>query len=521
MEEVDVVVIGSGIGGLSCAAALARYGLTTAVCESHSVAGGSAHAFERKGYTFDSGPSFFSGLAEWPSPNPLAQVLRLADAKVDVTSYKSWVFYLPEGPFRVTADGKAYAAELRRVGGERAGKQWARLEALLAPLVGAAQALPPAALRFDLGALRTTAKYLPGVLSAGPLAALLQRPFADVMALAGVDDPFLRNMLDLECFVLSGVPSRGTITAEMAFIFSERNLPTATVDYPMGGAGAVVDALVESVERADGCSVHTNAHVEEVLMDGGRAAGVRLRGGRTLRARRAVVSNAPAWETSKLIAGSGAELARAGAKTAREKADLPKCASFMHLHAGIDAAGLPDDLECHHVIVNRWDGPGGVEEPQNVVIISIPSVFDPSLAPEGKHVVHVYTAGNEPYELWEGLERGSPEYEALKEERSQCLWEALERIIPDVRERAELALIGTPLTHERFLRRSGGSYGPAVEAGKAAFPGPGTDVEGLYCCGDSTLPGIGVPAVAASGLMAANTIADVDSHVALLEELGL
>lgn len=47
----------------------------------------------------------------------------------------------------------------------------------------------------------------------------------------------------------------------------------------------------------------------------------------------------------------------------------------------------------------------------------------------------------------------------VQEERSQCLWAALEKIIPDVRLRAELALVGTPLTHERFLRRYKGTYG--------------------------------------------------------------
>lgn len=452
------------------------------------------------------------------SPNPLAQVLRLAGEEVPVTSYKSWLFFLPEGEFRVTADGEAYAAELGRVGGPQTLRQWRRLERLLAPLVGVAGALPPAALRFDLGALQTTAKYLPKVLSAGPLAALLQRPFCDVMALAGVTDPFLRNMLDLECFVLSGVPARGTIAAEMAFIFSERNLPSATVDYPAGGAGAVVDALVRGVEKRGG-EVRTNAHVAAITADAasGRASGVRLKSGEHIRARRAVVSNASAWQTAELMRASGGEVAARARKTADEKASLPKCGSFMHLHLGIDAADLPEGLECHYVVVSSWD----VEAPQNVVVISIPSVFDPSLAPEGKHCVHAYTAGNEPYELWQGMDRKSEEYARLKEERSQCLWEALERVIPDIRARAELKMVGTPLTHERFLRRAGGSYGPAIEAGKAAFPGPGTDVEGLYCAGDSTLPGIGVPAVAGSGLMCANTIADVDKHKELLEELGL
>lgn len=68
----------------------------------------------------------------------------------------------------------------------------------------------------------------------------------------------------------------------------------------------------------------------------------------------------------------------------------------------------------------------------------------------------------------------------MQEERSQCLWAALEKVIPDVRQRAELAMVGTPLTHERFLRRFKGTYGPAISAREAAFPGPGTPLPGLY-----------------------------------------
>ena len=67
--------------------------------------------------------------------------------------------------------------------------------------------------------------------------------------------------------------------------------------------------------------------------------------------------------------------------------------------------------------MNDWTV--GIESPLNVIIISIPSVFDPSLAPSGCHTVHCYSAGNEQYELWEGMDRNSPEYKALKEERVQ------------------------------------------------------------------------------------------------------
>lgn len=68
-------------------------------------------------------------------------------------------------------------------------------------------------------------------------------------------------------------------------------------------------------------------------------------------------------------------------------------------------------------MVNDWAP--GVDAPQNVVLISIPSVLDPSLAPPGKHVLHAYTPGTEPYEIWAGLDRKSAAYRQLKAERSE------------------------------------------------------------------------------------------------------
>lgn len=57
----------------------------------------------------------------------------------------------------------------------------------------------------------------------------------------------------------------------------------------------------------------------------------------------------------------------------------------------------------HHIVVNTWQG--GVDQPQNVVLISIPSVMDPSMAPKGKHCLHAYLPATEPYSIWEGLDR--------------------------------------------------------------------------------------------------------------------
>ncbi len=509
-REVDVVVIGSGIGGLCCGSLLARYGYGVLVCESHSIPGGAAHSFERQGYTFDSGPSLYSGLSYSPSPNPLRQVLDALGVELPCVTYDTWGCYLPEAEFETAVGADQFCTILKQVQGETAVQQWRQLQAEMKPLAAAATALPPAALRLDWGAILTTGRFAPAMLPHILNVSRLTGPFSTVLNDV-VTDPFIKNWMNLLCFLLSGIPADGTSTAEIAFMFADWYRPGVKLDYPVGGSGGLVRALVKGLERWGG-SLQLNAHVDEIIVRNQQVQGVRLRDGETIRARRAVVSNTSSWDTLRLLPNE------AVSQTFRmERQQMPLCDSFMHLHLGIRGDNLPSGLPCHAIVVNHW----GLTDPQNVVLISIPSVLDPGLAPPGHHVIHAYTPATEPYELWQSLDRRGKAYQAFKQERSEVLWQALERCIPDIRSRCEVTLIGTPLTHERFLRRYRGSYGPAIRAGEAMFPGSLTPLKGLVCCGDCTFPGIGLPAVAASGLITANTLASVSDHLNLMTELGL
>lgn len=509
--DTEIIVIGSGIGGLSCAALLAKYGFEVLVCESHNIPGGAAHAFERNGYKFDSGPSLYSGLSYTPSPNPLRQVLDAIEVDLPCLNYDTWGCFLPEADFMTTVGADQFCQVLKDLRGAAAVTEWRTLQKLMAPFAAAAVSLPPAAVRLDWGALFTIGKFAPGLAKHAPNTLKLTGSF-DRLIKNIITDPFILNWLDLLCFLLSGLPASGTSAAEMAFMFADWYRPGVKLDYPIGGSGALVNALVTGLQQQGG-TLKLNAHVEQVLVEGDRAVGVRLRNGETIRARRAVISNASVWDTLKLLPQKALPQQYLAARQA-----TPECDSFMHLHLGIDAAGLPADLACHHIVVNDWQL--GVTAPQNVVLISIPSLLDPALAPPGKHAIHVYTPGNEPYDRWQDLDRRSDAYAQLKQERSAVMWQALERVIPDIHSRCELTLIGTPLTHERYLRRHRGSYGPAIPAGAGFFPSATTPLKGLLCCGDSTFPGIGLPAVAASGMIAANTIAPVDKHLAMLKSIG-
>ncbi|MBD1843157.1 NAD(P)/FAD-dependent oxidoreductase [Cyanobacteria bacterium FACHB-63] len=499
---IDVIVIGSGIGGLSCAAILARYGFKVLVCESHAIAGGAAQSFERKGFKFDSGPSLYSGMSYSPSPNPLRQVLDAIDEDIEWLNYETWGCCLPEGTFDTQVGASQFCEVLQQLRGESAVAEWRQLQTVMAPLSKAAIALPPAAVRYDLGAVLSVGQFLPAMLQHAIGFSKLTGAFAPVMDQV-ITDPFIRNWLDLLCFLLSGLPADSTNAAEVAFMFADWYRPDVKLDYPKGGSGAIVDALIRGLEKYGG-QIRLNAHVEKVLVENQKAIGVRLRNGEELRSRY-VVSNASIWDTLKLVDDFPKRFQA-------ERQAIPTCESFMHLHLGIDAQGL-DAIACHHIVVNDWSL--GITAPQNVVLISIPSLLDPSLAPPGKHAIHVYTPGNEPYAIWQQRD----DYEQLKQERSEVMWKALERVIPDIRSRTELALIGTPLTHERYLRRYRGTYGAAIRATDGLFPGAITPIARLLCCGDSTFPGIGLPAVAASGIIAANTIAPLRKHLELLKQI--
>ena len=195
--------------------------------------------------------------------------------------------------------------------------------------------------------------------------------------------------------------------------------------------------------------------------------------------------------------------------------------SFLHLHLAINATNLNlDEMEAHYTVMARGlsgdkvrDGPCGE---LNMIAVSNPCVIDRSLAPDGFIVVHAYGAGNEPYDVWKNLSRSSKEYLELKERRSAVLWEAVESIIPDVRERVVMDLVGSPITHERFLRRPRGTYGAATED---YLRDGSTPIKGLVLCGDGVFPGIGIPAVAYSGASAANAMVSPWRHWQCLDDL--
>lgn len=538
-----MVVIGAGLGGLACAAALAKAGRRVVVLEAHSVCGGCAHSFRRQApgggsYLFDSGPSI---LTDMGPRNPLRQVLDYVGAEdIDWLHYDGWGMRTPEGPWKFKLGSTSFRDEILPRYGVPS-DEFDEVVKACAPLAKTGQDIPGLVLRDDDWQLLPLLLKFPGaVVPAVRDSPTLNEPFSKV--LNGLEregrlrrGSWLRTWLDALAFSLSGLDCTGTTTAAMAFTVAELHRPdTRGLAYPRGGMGAVVDALVRVVERHGGI-VKTGVRVQRLLLEGRRAVGVQYGAAESeLRAAEAVVCNASVWDSAALLpeSGGGDGAVAAVRELQEDWRGTPMTRSYLHLHVGLDAAGLDlASLEPHYTAMASWDA---VTAEQNMVAISNPALLDPGLCPPGKLVLHLYGAGNEPFDIWAAADaEGRPAYENLKEARAARLWQALEELIPGARQRAEVALVGSPLTHKRFLRRSAGTYGPAPLFGKfgpgkmpfrtardAALGREGGGLERLLLCGDSTFPGIGVPAAVVSGLSAAHTTLSVWEHLALLDRAG-
>lgn len=238
--ETDVIVIGSGIGGLSCAALLARYEQDVVVFESHDHAGGAAHSFDVKGYKFDSGPSLFSGLqSRGPQANPLAQVLDALGESVPCATYDSWMVHVPEADFLSRIGPTEFLKDLHNYAGPEAVQEWQKLLDAVLPLSTAAMALPPLSVRGDFGVLYTAAaRYAPSLFNTffqmGPQAALrstqLLSPFSQILDSLQLKNPFIRNWIDLLSFLLAGVKSDSILSAEMVLYFTYLQLPLPLIN---------------------------------------------------------------------------------------------------------------------------------------------------------------------------------------------------------------------------------------------------------------------------------------------------
>jgi phytoene dehydrogenase-like protein len=269
----------------------------------------------------------------------------------------------------------------------------------------------------------------------------------------------------------------------------------------VGGMGGITQAMARSAEAA-GVTIRTNAVVEEILVEDGRARGVRLAGGEQIAAD-LVVSNADPKRTFLQLLPESALPGSFRRRVQRLKTD----AAYLKFHAALDA--LPDfsrhlgpDYDERILAYTNirpsldyarksWhDAINGLVTDCPLLSIQIPSVYDRTLVPNGGHVMSIWVQ-------YAPVNPVDGSWDELREQTGEGLIDVMAQYAPNIREVIRDWVLFTPLDIERRVGMTDGNIRHIDMIAGQLFnqrPLPGwadykTPVDGLYLCGAGTHPG--------------------------------
>ncbi len=476
------IVIGAGLGGLASAMRLGAKGYAVTVIDRLDRPGGRGSSVTQGGHRFDLGPTIVT------VPQGLRDLWAACgrDFDRDVTLKPMDPFYeirWPDGAhFTARQDDAAMEAEITR----------------LSPgdLPGYRKFLDDAEDRYwfgyeNLG--RRAMHELWELIKVLPRFAWL-RADRSVYAHAArrVRDPRLRFALSFHPLFIGGDPFRVT----SMYILVSHLEKAFGVHYAMGGVQAIATAMA-NVIRDQGGHVKMGVEVDEILVENGRASGVRLIGGETLHAD-LVVSNADAGHTYTRLLRNRPRRRWTNAKLDRARWSM---GLFVWYFGTRGTRGMWADVGHHTILVGpRYQAHirdifinGHLAEDMSLYVHR-PSVTDPSVAPEGDDTFYVLSPV--PHL---GHDNGVDWAEQAEPYRQKMLAMLEERLLPGLAARVSESLVFTPEDfRDRYLSPLGAGFSIEPRILQSAWFRPhniSEELPGLYLAGAGTHPGAGLPGV--------------------------
>ena len=484
-EYYDVIIIGSGMGGLGAGLYLQKNNpnLKTLILEQHTIPGGSVNGFKRKGYYFDSGAEglvycgegqiFRNRLEEvgvfqdFISIDPV-EVMKYHDRTVHMYNklerfIEELILHFPEEEEEI----RNYFKTIKKMSDEY----------------------------FSLGLNTFDESFLT------LLKIVITRPTLRKYGLKSfeqfldkyITNPDLRKILAVYSLWLGVLPNKIRATAA-AIVF---NSPFIDGNfYPKGGMLAFAKNL-EKVYKTNGGEIRYKSKVEKILVHKKKAVGVRLENGKIFYGKW-IISNADLRRTVFDFVGKDFFKKSYQNFISKLKQSITGFAVFL---------GLDEHLDNHHShIAYNVDAEKYISrlmndgfEPEEV-LIRIPQNIDPSLRNEkGSSVILLSMAPYNYKKNW-GTKKDSKKneiYHDLKEVFADKLIKLAEKAIPNITQKIKVKEIATPLTYERYLQTTQGAwYGPQTDQKLPSFKSP---LKRLLFAGGN-VDGAGVPPTFFSGL---------------------
>ncbi len=512
MNETDVVIIGAGHNGLTCAAYLAMAGLRVKVVERRKVVGGAA-------VTEEFHPGFRNSVAAYTvsllNPKVIAD-LNLADHGLRIVERRAQNFLpAPDGRYLLTGEGrtKQSVAKLSERDAAEIDAFSRELEAIADVLRAFVLRAPPNLVEgFGVGAVREAFNALGSANLLRKLSLEQQRSLLDLFTRSAGEmlDERFENDLVKALFGFDAIVGNyaspyaaGSAYVMLHHAFGEVNGRKGVWGHAIGGMGAITQAMARAA-RAHGAEIETEAGVREVIVENDRAVGVILDNGTTIRAKYVASNVNPKLLYTRLVPADAlapefcARISRwrNGSGTFRMNVALDALPSFTalpgegdHLTAGIILApSLPYmDRAWLDARERGWSRAPIVE-------VLIPSTLDDTLAPTGQHVASLFCQHVAP-QLPDGRS-----WDDHREEVADLMIATVDQYAPGFAKSVIGRQVLSPLDLERQFGLLGGDifhgaltlnqlFSARPMLGHADYRGP---LKGLYHCGSGAHPGGGV-----------------------------